>query len=331
MEFVMRPLLISSVILTGLTVVACQRTERYDTSSEVVTETYMHKYGIEVEADDWSNRGEHGQVISTLKNGVIVSKNYDAGMLSGESTYTFPHSEIIEKVEEYSNNQLVKETSYYITGVPREQKEYGPEELTITTWYENGTPQSVETTKQSHVVKGDYYTPTHQTEGRVVEGAGNRIVRDSYGLILYYDTIKNGQLTSRMTAYSDGLPKEVTPYSNGLVEGDKKTYYPGGEPNTVEHWEAGKQQGLTSTYQNGEKYSEVTYQDGMKQGLERRYRDGNTVAEEITWVNDQKHGPAYSYIGNTTQTTWYFQGQEVTKNRYDFLMSRPISPSSPSA
>lgn len=322
----MRPLLISSIALASLTLVGCHRNNNYwDSSYEVVNETYVHKYGVEVPAEEWSDRGEHGQVISNLKNGVVVKKTYDWGKLNGETSYSFPHSDITERVEVYTNDQLVKEITFYMSGARKSEKEYyGPNSWKITTWYENAIPKTIESYNNSNLANGEYYNPKNQMEGRVDQGSGTRVVRDEYGVLDHYENYENGRMVSQMTVHADGLPKDVTPYNNGIVDGEKKTYYPGGEPQAIEQWSSGNQHGTTTTFKNGEKYSEVPYNYGLKNGVEKRYKDGQTVTEEVSWLNDQRHGPSVAYIGNTVQTTWYFQGQEVTKNRYDFLNSRPM-------
>ena len=70
------------------------------------------------------------------------------------------------------------------------------------------------------------------------KGSGNR---DHYGLLVSSDTIKNGEMVLQSTFYPNGSPKDKIPYRNGLIEGQLMTYYPSGEPNTLEDWLAGMQ------------------------------------------------------------------------------------------
>ncbi len=112
----------------------------------------------------------------------------------------------------------------------------------------------------------------------------------------------------------------MTPYVNGVIEGERRTYLPGGEPATIEKWTGNAQHGTMQEYEHGEMRAEVPYVNGNKNGIERRYRDdGKTLAQEITWVHGQKHGPTLSYIGNTVKTDWYFRDRPVA-NKLTFDM-----------
>ncbi len=290
----------------------------------VVEETYVHKYGVEVSPSYWSAEGEHGKVITTLKNGVVIAKSYDAGVPDGETTYSFPHSETIEKVETYSQGNLVKKVNNYLSGAPKEEIQFlSPDQKTITMWYDSGSPQSVEHYQGDVLVQGEYYTLSHQVESRVENKEGVRTMRDQYGQLAWHDTIENGHMTTRTTYHPNGSPKEDIPYSQGLVDGQKKSFLPGGEPNTLEKWVSGKQEGTTIVFQHGDKLAEVPYINGMKEGVEKRYRDGQEVAQELSWARDRRHGPSYTYLGSSVQTEWYYQGTQVSKSQYDLLTSRP--------
>lgn len=311
-----------ALLTIGLAVASCN--SPYENDDLVVDETYMHRYGMEVPEEHWTASGEHGQVISTLKNGVIVSKTYDAGDLHGPASYTFPHSQAIEKEEIYHRGQIEKETRNYYSGIPNQETLYSGGNKFITTWYETGSPKSKEEYHQERLVKGEYYSPEHALESKVENGAGTIMQRDSYGLLLYVDTIANGQLSMRTSYHPNGSPKEITPYVNNLPEGERKTFLPAGEPSSIELWSKGQQNGVAIIFQNGEKAAEVPYKDGLKNGVERRFRDGETLVEEITWVNGQRHGSAKTYIANTINTEWFFKDQGVSKSDFDY-MSTPIS------
>ena len=100
----MKKFLFLAVITLAACFTSCQR--RCCDKQDVVMETYVHKYGVEVPADDWASRGENGQVITSLGNSVKVVKPYTNGALDGETTYTFPHSDTIEKVETYARRDF---------------------------------------------------------------------------------------------------------------------------------------------------------------------------------------------------------------------------------
>lgn len=310
----------ASLLAVTFTATSCVCQRQYCENPDVVDETYVHRYGVEIPAQDWANRGKTGQVVSTLKNGVVVTKSYSAGVQEGETTHTFPHSDVTEKVVTYSQGTPVKETSAYMSGAPRSETVYQDGTKTVTTWYENGSPMSKETYNNERLVSGVYYNDKNQVDSSVESGQGNRNLRDAYNQISQTDTFQDGVLVSTTTYHSNGHPKEIIPYRNGLVDGEKKTFLPAGEPNTIEQWVVGKQNGLTVLFQNGEKIAEVPYVEGQKNGTERHYRDGMTVVEEINWVNDQKHGSSSVMIGSTTKTDWFFKGKPVSQSTYDQLM-----------
>lgn len=314
----MRYIAIGFIAATCFVTTACNRTPR-NVGCDVVEETYVHKYGVPVPQQDWQARGEHGQVISTLKDGVIVTKQFNGGILDGDTTYTFPHSNLIEKIQTYSKGTLTKETLYYHSGVPMQEtliQANGSKNVKI--WYENGSPKNIEDYDTAGLLtQGQYYDGRNQLEARIDNGEGIRHMRDAYGQLLSKDTIQGGVLTTGTTYHPNGSPKEITPYVKGVVEGERRTYLPAGEPNTVEQWVGGKQHGATVQYQNGEKVSEATYVNGSKTGLERHYRDGSEVIGEISWKSDQKHGPSTSYAGENPQTEWFLQGKPVSKAKFD--------------
>lgn len=299
---------------------ACNRTQP-DPNYEVIEETYIHKYGVCVPHDDWEARGEHGQVISTYKNGVTTTKSYTGGVLEGNTSYTHPHSDIVEKVETYSNGKVVKEEVFSQSGVPVQEtlfQEHGKKSITF--WYENGSPRSVEDYDSAGLLdSGKYYDAHHQLDGVVANGEGMRYMRDIYGQLVAKDMIQKGEMTSRTTYHPNGAPNAVTPYRNGMITGERRTYHPAGEPNTIEEWVGGKQEGMTTQFQNGEKYAEVPYIAGTKVGVERRYRNGTDVVKEIAWKNDQQHGPTTTHIGDTKQVQWYYKDKPISKGNFDNL------------
>lgn len=301
-----------------LLVAACGRPQH--SRDFVVTETYVHKYGVEVPADDWIVRGENGQVISNLSNGVRVNKNFAEGSLEGETTYSFPHSESIHKIEFYNHGVLVKELVNNSSGQPqREIRYHSPTHQTVIVWYDNGSPQSEEEYENGLLVNGEYFTPNHQIEARVDNREGTKIERDEFGQLLSSEVISGGIHVERTLYYPNQSPKEKIPYQNGLVEGEKRTFLPTGEPKSIENWHKDKQEGLTILYKNGEKYAEVQYENGVKHGTELRFRDGSTIAEEIQWMNGLRHGQSNTYIQDTVTNSWYFKDKPVSKATFDQL------------
>lgn len=314
----MRSLKVLAPIAVALMLTACQN-RRQVYNSDVISQTYIHRYGVEVPAEDWQARGQDGQVVMTTKDGITVTQSYESGILDGSTSYTYPHSSSTDKVETYVQGNLIKAAKHYRSGPPMQEVKFNQEDgQHITTWYENGTPKSVEEMDADGLLlKGDYYNADHQIEAQVDNQHGIRVVRNQYGLVVSKDTIQDGLMTVRTTFNHNGSPKEITPFKDGKIDGMRKTFLPDGEPNSQELWVNGVQDGLTVLFLNGEKSAEVPYTNGQKNGLERRYRDGQFVVEEISWLNGLQDGPRTTYVGEIASTEWYFEGQPVSKASYD--------------
>lgn len=316
----MRKMIIPALLTLGLT--GCAQNSQ---QPEVVNETYLHRYGVEVTPKDWNNRGANGKVVSTLRNGVVVSRTYVNGNLDGITVYTFPHSEVIQKTEIYEANALVKEIYHFASGEPKTEIAYRPvDERTVGSWYENGKTLSTETYSGEQIIHGLYYSPDQQIEARVDGGTGERIRRDVYGNLLSRDKFENGYLTTVTTYHTNGTPREVTPYEMNVVQGLKRSFLPDGEPNTLEEWYDGTQTGITTLFQNGEKIAEIPYMNGIKSGVERRFSNGKRVVEEITWVNGAIHGPYNTLVGDKIQTDWYHRGKRVSKNTFETMEKKSV-------
>jgi antitoxin component YwqK of YwqJK toxin-antitoxin module len=309
---------ISSVVLF----VGCQR--KCCDEVPVVNATYVHRYGVAVPGDFWEASGQHGQVMSTMADGVVITRTYCAGLLDGDTTYSYPHSSQIEKRETYVQGSLVKEVQYFFDGTPKQETVFDSPLgfSTVTTWYLNGTPKSTEQMNGQMIVNGDYYTINNQRDATVENRNGTRLIRDDYGQLQSTDTISGGELSLRTTYFPNGSPRESTCYANGVMHGEKRVYYPAGEPNCVETWCNGCQHGTTVLYQHGEKYAEVPYVNGQKHGTEVRYRDGCDVVQEISWEQNRLHGPSTTYVGETATTEWYYCGAPTNEGDYYLMKNR---------
>ncbi len=289
---------------------------------DVVKQKYVHKYGLEVPSEDWESRGKDGTVITTLANGVNVTNLYVRGSLHGESTYSFPHSDTIERIDHYDNGKLVKQTFNNENGWPREEIRFcANNQYEKTTWYESSSPQSVETYRGDRLITGQYYTAQHQLESRVDDGEGMRIVRDFYGTHLRNEQISAGVPALVLTYHPNQVLESETPYVNGKVEGVRQTFHPSGEPNTTESWIAGKQHGLTVEYKNGLVWKEIPYVDGHREGVEKVYRNGCDLVEEVTWFEGKKHGPHRRYIDEIVKTEWYYRDGLMPKGKKEQFMT----------
>ncbi len=326
-----KPHLIFSTLtlLAGFT--ACHQPRYYDDAivpcQRVVSESYVHKYGVPVEPQEWATRGQSGKVICQLNNGIIQTKSYCDGLLHGVVTYSFPHREEIEKVEFYERGSLQRCTTFTACGHPLKETQYLPGEAQrVTLWYDNGSPQCIETVTYNFLQSGEYYNPDNQIEARIVNGSGERVRRDAFGQLEGKDTFENGALTSTTTFYPNGSPKEVIPYRGGSIEGERRVFRPDGAPESIEEWSNGVQHGKTRLYVNGELSAEVPYYQGNKHGMECRYRDnGETLAAEINWSNHTRHGPSYTYIeGQEPHAEWFHRGKPVSKTNYEILNTVPV-------
>lgn len=289
---------------------------------DVVKQKYVHKYGLEVPCEDWASRGEDGIVISTLASGVTVTNSYEGGELHGDTTYSFPYSDIIERVESYENGRLVKKTFHNENGWPKEEERVlAGNRIEMTKWYENSSPQSVEVYEGRRLISGEYYTSNNQLEARVDQGEGMRIVRDFYGTHLRNEQIGGGEVVMVLNYHPNQILESETPYVHGRIDGTRQTFFPSGEPKTSESWIGGKQHGLSIAYKNGHVWKETPYVDGHREGVEKIYRNGNEIVEEITWFEGKKHGPHRRFIDELVKTEWYYRGNVMPKGKRDQMMT----------
>jgi antitoxin component YwqK of YwqJK toxin-antitoxin module len=300
--------------------IGCQSKRLCD---DVICQTYVHRYGVPLDPDEWSARGRHGRVVSTRRDGVVVSNSYESGVLHGETTYTFPHREVIQKRETYCQGELEKEIWNYHNGIPQRQVTYEePHRHTAIAWYENGVPQCKEEYQKGRLAQGEYYNLSNETESRIDDCAGIRMQRDGYGNLTSIDEIHDGQMVLRTTYHPNGTPEALTPYVNDEVHGQRRTFTIGGEPATIEEWRGSRQHGNTIVFENGEKCSDLPYVNGQPHGIEQRYREGQILAQRNTWVKGEKHGPCHTYVRDISQTDWYFQGKLVNKPTFDAMSNQ---------
>ena len=294
-------------------------------TDEVVCET-VHRYGVPLEPTDWASRGRDGQVVSLRKDGATVTRTYNSGILEGETTYTFPNRNVIQKRDVYSQGNITEETWNYPTGFPLKRITYlTPTQKKIVMWYENGAPQSQEILEGNLLMEGEYYHhDDHHVESHVENFNGLRTCRNGLGEMESVDKIENGSKVLSVTYHPNKIPASLTPYENGKIQGLRYTYFSGGEPATIEEWVGGCQNGITVVYDQGEKIAEIPYVRGCKHGVARYYRaDGHSISREETWCKGQVHGPVKHYMGNTCQVDWYYRDKQVpNKATYDMLCNQ---------
>lgn len=248
---------------------------------------------------------------------MVVREEYAEGNLHGLTTCSYPHSELVERTYIYHHGALREKAFYSRAGMPLCRMDFDENgSSSVAMWYENGTAKCRERyDSQHHLLEGEYFTPDHQPESNVASGQGVRPVRDDYGQLLWKEKIANGEVVEKTSYHPNGMPKEIAEWSQGAPHGQTRRFLPSGEPSSVETWSQGRRDGLTTEYQNGEKYAEISYYLDRKHGMEKRYRD-NKLVEEISWKDDVRHGPSCVYYNGNKLFEWYHKGMPVTKSAY---------------
>ncbi|MBS0625063.1 MAG: toxin-antitoxin system YwqK family antitoxin [Verrucomicrobia bacterium] len=294
-----------------------------DSTSQVVSQKYIHKYGFDVSEDEWQERSQEGLVVSMLKNGVKVTRSYEGGQLHGPTTYTFPHSSVVEKTLVYDQGTLLKETQCDAAGMPMREEVYEFDDRTIMTmWDEKGVPISIEEYDNELLVEGKYYTPEHLLEAAVESGYGERIKRDRSGQLLSRDKIENGLIAQRISYHPNGQIHTISHYQDYQLHGEQLKFTASGKPLMKLDWAHGVLHGQKVVYRNGLKVAEIPYSNGQKNGIEFHYDDLGHLTAEIEWKVDKKHGCSKFYTEDTTESEWFFKGQSVTAQKYEMLDNR---------
>jgi antitoxin component YwqK of YwqJK toxin-antitoxin module len=301
--------------ILGVLFSGCQKSNQED---NVISQKYIHKYGYAVSKEEWDEKHYPGQAISTLRNGVTITATYENGVLHGPCTHTYPHSQTVESYFLYNQGNLVKEILYDIKGMPvREKVQLSPSRYSMTLWYADGTPMSVEEYAHDELLEGQYFTMNNEIEARVEKGNGKRIRRDQQGLLLSVDQIERGYLVKRESFHANGAPESTITFSKGQLHGEKRAFASNGEPIVIEEWINGKLHGKCTYFKNGSKTLEVSFLYGKKNGIETHFVDGVAISQEIHWENDKKHGPSIYYIDGIAQTEYYYNGNKISKKTYD--------------
>jgi len=299
---------------------SCQTNHLLD---QVVSQTFVHKYGFETSEEEWEAREQDGLVVSTLKNGVKVIRSYENGQLHGDTVYTFPHSAVAEKVFLYDQGILLKERNNDPSGMPIREEVYEfDNRRMITLWDEKGVPLSIEEYLGDVLMEAKYYTPEHELEAAITDGCGERIKRDRAGLLISRDDIQNGALVVRTTYHPNGETHTVSCYQNYQLHGLQKKFTSTGKPLMELHWNQGVLDGDKIVYRNGYKVAVIPYVMGEKHGIEVHYDDLGNMIAEIEWQKNKKHGSTKLYEESFTDTEWFFRGQAVNADKFKSLENR---------
>jgi antitoxin component YwqK of YwqJK toxin-antitoxin module len=311
-----KTLLFTSLAIAG---VSCQN----DKSKHIVQERFIHKYGYDVSPDEWNTHSYPGQVLTTKRNGQVTVQTFEDNHLHGPVTVTWPHSQTIKSLEEYTKGSLKRRVEYSIRGVPEKESLFLANDSILTTkWYASGTPFSKETIKSDTLISGEYYSPTNELEAKIENGSGQRLIRDVSGIILSKETFKNYQVVNETLYHPNKTPKTIAAFRDGQKHGAYKTFSEDGAPLKVENYKSGELEGLSTYYQNAMKYLEVQYVQGLKHGVQKRFVDGTVCIETSQYNLGQKHGATIVYCDGTAKTTWHFNNQMVSKGKYEELLQR---------
>jgi len=287
---------------------------------QVISQTFVHKYGFETSEEDWEAREKDGQVVTMLKNGVKVTSSYENGKLHGPTTHTFPNSAIVEKLLVYDQGILLKESVNDISGMPLREEIYESDRRTqITLWDEKGVPLSVEEYDSGILVEGKYFTPEHDLEASVEGSMGRRVKRDRSGLLISSDEIVNGIIVSRTTFHPNGNKHTVSNYHDSQLHGEQLKFTASGKPLMDLHWDHGVLDGEKTIYRNGSKVAVIPYAMGEKHGVEFHFDDLGNLTAEIEWRHDKKHGSTKLHSEEFTDTEWFFNGQAVNAEKFKIL------------
>ncbi len=232
----------------GILFCSCNKDKKED---QVVSQRYVHKYGYAVSKEEWEAKNYPGQVITHMKNGSILTATYENGELHGPCTFTYPESQTIEKYVLYNRGKPVKEILYDISGMPvQESVQLSANRHSFTQWFSDGAPRSIEEFTLDELVDGQYFTVNNEVEARVEKGKGQRIQRDSKGVLLAQENFEVGYPVKKETFYPSGSPESIAFYADNKLHGEKKTFTASGEPVSIEEWIGGRLHGKSTYFKN---------------------------------------------------------------------------------
>jgi antitoxin component YwqK of YwqJK toxin-antitoxin module len=311
-------------VLLGTTLLLLPGCRKKKEDDGVISQRYIHKYGYAVSKEEWETKNYPGQVVTHLSNGVTITATYENGYLHGLSTHTFPHTQTIEAHYLYNIGSLVKETHYDRMGVPLYEKtQLSPTRYTLTNWYSEGTPRSIEEYTGEELLEGEYLNLLNETESRVEKGQGLRVQRTREGILESKDQIEHGYIFKKTTFFPQGAPQTVATYKLNQLHGEKKVFAETGEPLAIEEWVDGRLHGKATYFKNGNKYLELFYLHGKKNGVETHYIDGKDISQQISWENDRRHGPTTHYIeGQTPHVQYFYNDKPVSFQAYQDHLKR---------
>jgi antitoxin component YwqK of YwqJK toxin-antitoxin module len=291
--------------------------------NDVLSTKYIHKYGFDVSETEWQARDRDGQVVTMLKSGEKITQSYENGVLNGVSSYTFPHSSVVQKLLIYNQGALQKEVVNDFDGIPITEDLYESDERRISTsWDEKGSPLSVEEYDAELLVEGKYFTPNHELEGSVEAGFGERYRRDRSGQLISRDLVENGKAVSRTNYHANGQIHSISRYHEGELHGEQRKFTSSGAPLMDLNWNHGTLDGMKIVYRNGHKVSEIPYISGQKHGTELHFGESGLITAQIEWKNDRKHGCSRFINDDSIESEWFYKGSVVSQEKFETMDNR---------
>lgn len=294
--------------------------------SAIIKETFRNNYGIIVSGQDWVKRGSDGTITKILKDGSTLYEVYVQGVLHGEVTLTFPHSTTLAVVKTYDQGRLLSYKTFFPNGLPAKEELFREDgAFTVTLWpdgHQNdtlATPYFTETTYQGLVLEGKYASFNGKYSSSIQNGEGVRSVFSQSNVLLAEEVFSSGVMVKRTTFYPNREPETIVHYADSVPHGLRLTYLPGGIPNTIEEWRYGYQDGMTKIFKNGCKVAEIPFVKGVKEGVELRYDEHESIAEEVSWKNNCLHGIRRIHAGGESRSEWYYRGRLVSQTKFERL------------
>lgn len=301
-------------ILSGFVFVGCAGKGE----KEIVRTSYYHPYGPQISEAEWKAEGCSGETSEVLLSGIEKRREYEGGALHGASSWSFPHSKVIEHTEEYEHGKKVATVYNYMTGSPRLREDYQGDVTYVQAWYEDGTPRFMEEKKDGKVLNGQYFSIDGEREGYLVAGTGMKSNRDDSGLLLDTEKYAGGEIVEKTLYYKNGIKREELAFQDGKRHGVNKKFSDDGSPVVIHQWKEDKLDGKQTIFENGYLARTEMYQNGLKHGVEVRYKTGsNEIAQEISWDRGQKHGCSKSYFIDQTLAEWYWNGNKVSQGQFE--------------
>ncbi len=285
--------------------------------ANVISKRYIHRYGYDVAEREWNSENYPGQVITTKKNGQTIAETYEDGILHGNKTTSYPHSQSVQSVEKYHRGILKSIITYNIKGYPETQKDIlSPTHYFTSAWYPSGSPKVKEEFREEVLINGEYFNLTNQKDSFVKNGTGEKCIRNQVGDLLAKEIYSNYDIIYKETFHPNKSTASTAEYKNKELHGTKKSFAITGEPICVENFYHNKKDGQSTYYQNGSKYLEVTFKNNLKDGPERHYVDGQEVIQEIYWKEGRKHGENIIFCDGAPKTSWYYDDTKVSKKQF---------------